>query len=271
MKSIFPFFSGGLAILLSAGLGSPVLTAQVATGVVVADAVVAEGTSGTRFVDVPVTLPGPARKTVQVDFRTAAGSAQAGVDFSSVSGTLTFAVGQARQVIRVPVIGDRVPEFNESFEVVLVRARGAEIADGRGTVLIQDSSPRLRVQAANLVFEADDGVGGALQFTVSLSAAHDQPVSVQFQTADGLWTPGLADGAKAGEDYVAATGSVTFAPGETQKTVPIQVLGDTKPEYDEMVRFFLFNGTGALLMVSDASADGFIAGKLGTPPGEFIP
>lgn len=242
----------------------------VPAGLAIGDVVVTEGTSGTRFVEVPVTLSAPAAKTVQVNFQTVAGSARAGSDFTAVSGTLSFAVGQTRQVIRVPIIGDRVPEFNESFEVVLQRARNATITDGRGSVLIQDSSPRLSVKAANSVMDADDGVGGTLLFTVSLSAAYDQPVTVQFQTADGLSTPGLADGAKAGEDYVAATGTLTFAPGETRKTISIRVLGDTTPEYDEMLRIFLFNATGALLMVSDASAEGYIYGKRGTPPGEFI-
>jgi len=243
---------------------------SVPTGFVVGDAVVAEGTSGTRFVEVPVTLPAPATKTVQVDFQTVAASARAGSDFTAVSGTLTFARGQSRQVVRVPIIGDRVPEFNESFDVVLQRARGAMIADGRGTVTIQDSSPRLKIAATNFVSDNDDGVGGTLQFAVTLSVPYDQPVTVQFQTADGLSTPGLADGAKAGEDYVSTTGTLTFLPGETRKTISVRVLGDSTPEYDEMMRVFLFNATNALLMVSDASAEGFIWGKRGTPPGEFV-
>lgn len=245
-------------------------TRCVPTGLAIGDVVVMEGTSGTKFVEVPVTLAAPATKTVQVDFQTVAGSARAGSDFTAVSGTLTFARGQTRQVVRVPIVGDRVPEFNESFEVVLQRARGATIADARGTVLIQDSAPRLSIKATTNAFDNDDGRSGTVAFTVSLSAAYDLPVTVQFQTADGLSTPGLAEGAKAGEDYVAATGTLRFAPGETTKTISIQVLGDTTLEHDEMFRIFLFNATGALLMVSDASADGFIFGKRGTPPGEFI-
>lgn len=242
----------------------------VPAGFVIGDAVVAEGRTGTKFVDVPVTLPAPATKSVQVDFQTVSASARAGSDFGAVSGTLTFARGQSRQVIRVPVFGDRVPEFNESFDVVLQRARGAAIADGRGTVTIQDSSPRLKIAAVNFVDNSLTGAGGTLQFTVSLSVAYDQPVTVQFQTGDGLSTPGLADGAKAGEDYVATAGTLTFAPGETTKTISVRVLGDSAPEYDEMLRVFLFNATGALLMVSDASAEGFIWGMRGGLPGEFV-
>lgn len=262
--------SGLLAVSLAVGLISSLGIAKASAGFAVADVTVTEGTSGTRVVEVPVTLAAPATKSVQVDFQTVAGSARGGSDYVTASGTLSFARGQVRQVARVSVIGDRVPEFNESFEVVLQRARGAAIADSRGTVLIRDSSPRLSVKAANIVVDADDGRGSTLQFTVSLSAAYDQAVTVQFQTADGLSTPGLADGARAGEDYVAATGTITFARGETQKTISVQVLGDTRPEYDEMLRLFLFNPIGAQLLVSDAMAEGYISGNLGTPPGEFI-
>lgn len=125
-------------------------TRCVPTGLAIGDVVVTEGTSGTKFVEVPVTRAAPATKTVQVDFQTVAGSARVGSDFTAVSGTLTF------------------------------------------------------------------------------------------------------------------------APGERTKTISIRVLGDTTPEHDEMFRIFLFNATGALLMASDAAAEGFIFGKRGTPPGEFI-
>jgi hypothetical protein len=63
-------------------------------------------------------------------------------------------------------------------------------------------------------------------FTVTLSAAYDEPVTVSFRTADG--TAKASDG-----DYVAKTGTLTFAPGETTKTITIEVKGDSKKEADE--------------------------------------
>jgi hypothetical protein len=59
-----------------------------------------------------------------------------------------------------------------------------------------------------------------------MSVAYDQPVAVSFQTANGTATTG--DG-----DYVARTGTLTFAPGEMTKTVTIDVKGDNKREADE--------------------------------------
>jgi aryl-phospho-beta-D-glucosidase BglC (GH1 family) len=58
----------------------------------------------------------------------------------------------------------------------------------------------------------------AVDFTVSLSAPSTQPVTLNYTTADGT--------AKAGVDYVASSGTVTFASGATSEIVPIQLLSD---------------------------------------------
>ncbi|MCM2258315.1 MAG: S8 family serine peptidase, partial [Vicinamibacteria bacterium] len=62
-------------------------------------------------------------------------------------------------------------------------------------------------------------------FTVTLSRAMSNPVTVQYATAD--------DSAVAGVDYVAASGTLTFAPGETSRTFGVTVNGDTAVEIDE--------------------------------------
>jgi hypothetical protein len=85
-------------------------------------------------------------------------------------------------------------------------------------------------------------------FTVTLSAPSDAPVTVNFATANGT--------AKAGEDYVAASGSLTFAPGETTRTITIQVKGDKKRESNESFFVNLSGPTGAFLL--DAQGLGVI-------------
>jgi hypothetical protein len=62
-------------------------------------------------------------------------------------------------------------------------------------------------------------------FTVTLSAAYDQTVTMSFRTVDG--TAKTSD-----QDYVAQTGTLTFKPGETTKTITIEVKGDSKKEAD---------------------------------------
>jgi hypothetical protein len=70
-------------------------------------------------------------------------------------------------------------------------------------------------------------------FTVALSAAYDQAVTMSFHTVDGT--------AKTGDnDYVARTGTLTFNPGETTKTITIVVNGDNKKEADGYFYLDLF-------------------------------
>jgi hypothetical protein len=77
--------------------------------------------------------------------------------------------------------------------------------------------------------EGDSGIT-YFAFTVSLSSVSDQPVSVNYATADG--TAKVSD-----KDYVATSGTLTFAPGEWSKTILVQVKGDKKKEANET--FFL--------------------------------
>jgi hypothetical protein len=73
-------------------------------------------------------------------------------------------------------------------------------------------------------------------FTVTLSAATDVPVTVSYATADGSATTGNSD-------YVARTGTLTFVPGETTKTITIAVKGDSKKEADEYFYLDLFGNS----------------------------
>src|SRR5262245_10615584 len=84
------------------------------------------------------------------------------------------------------------------------------------------------------VKEGDAGTTAAV-FTVTLSRRSSRTVTVGYATSDG--SARLAD-----RDYVAASGTLTFAPGQTRKTVTVAVNGDTEPERDED---FFVNLSGA--------------------------
>src|SRR6185503_10802218 len=86
------------------------------------------------------------------------------------------------------------------------------------------------------VKEGGSGAVTSFTFTVRLSAPSDSTVTVQYATQDG--------GATAGSDYKATSGTLTFAPGETTKTVTVTVYGDTTKEYDEYFYLNLSNVTG---------------------------
>ena len=81
-------------------------------------------------------------------------------------------------------------------------------------------------------------------FTVTLSAAYDQAVTMSFRTVDGS--------AKTSDsDYVAKTGTLTFAPGETTKTITIEVKGDSKREANETFYLDLFGNSGNSLFTKN--------------------
>ena len=87
-----------------------------------------------------------------------------------------------------------------------------------------------------------------MTFTVTLSAAAAGPVTVAYSTADGTAT--------SGSDYVAASGSLTFAAGETSKTIQVKVKGDKAAEGNETFTVRLANAAGAT--IADGSATGTV-------------
>ena len=99
------------------------------------------------------------------------------------------------------------------------------------------------------VADAAANEGGALAFAVTLDAAAGSEVTVDWATADGTAT--------AGSDYTAASGTLSFAAGETSKTVTVEALADTAAEGDETFTLTLSNAVGATL--GDAQATGTVA------------
>jgi probable HAF family extracellular repeat protein len=97
-----------------------------------------EGRSGTTVFTFTVTLSAATSAPVTVNFATANGSAAAGSDYQSQSGTLAFAAGQTTATISIVVNGDRKRESDETFFVNLSSAQGASILDGQGKGTIQD-------------------------------------------------------------------------------------------------------------------------------------
>src|SRR5262249_8777523 len=154
-----------------------------------------------------------------VHYATADGSALAGSDYTAGSGDVTVAAGKTSQTFTVAVLGDRLPEPTESFAVNLSGpSSNALVADDQGVVTILDNEPRIFINDVSGREGNGNGKNSTTQFTfaVTLSVPYDQAVTVRFATADG--TAKVSD-----SDYVAASGTLTFAPGETSKTITISV------------------------------------------------
>jgi hypothetical protein len=87
---------------------------------------------------VPVTLSGPSGSTVTVDFATADGTATAGTDYLSSTGTLTFAPGVLTQNVTISVVSDLADEADETVFVNLTNPVGGTIGDAQGVGTITD-------------------------------------------------------------------------------------------------------------------------------------
>jgi probable HAF family extracellular repeat protein len=193
---------------------------------------VTEGNGGTRAATFTVTLSATSTRTISVAYATSNGTSAAGSDYQAASGTLTFAPGETSKTITVLVNGDRLGESNETFAVNLTSPTNATIADGQGQVTIVDDEPRISISDVTRS-EGRRNKTTLFTFTVTLSAAYDQPVTMSYATANGTATT-------SDNDYIARTGTLTFAPGETSKTITIDVKGDSKKEANETFYLDLF-------------------------------
>src|SRR5437764_880447 len=91
-----------------------------------------------------------------------------------------------------------------------------------------------------------EGNAGTARFPVSLSAPSGLPTTVSFATTDGT--------AHAGSDYVARSGTVTFAPGETVEQVSVPVVDDAVHEDTEGFALSLSSPVGATLGTAQGQA-----------------
>ena len=214
------------------------------------DLSVTEGQSGTVNATFNVTLSISSSETVTVQYATANGTATAPGDYLAASGTLTFQPGETSQTIMVSVKGDTTFEPNETFYVNLSNAScNATIADSQGiaTIVGDDNQPSMAITDVTKV----EGLSGttAFTFTVSLSNSSYQTVTVNYRTADGT--------AKAPGDYTAISlTKLSFAPGETSKSITVSVKGDKLREANET---FFVNLSGP---VNATLADGQGVGNI---------
>ncbi len=188
---------------------------------------------------------------VTVEVSTIDASAKAGSDYTTTSQVLTFAPGTTSKSFIVPVIGDRLFEPTETFKVSLGNATGAVISStlGTGTGTINDNDLQLFLSVADATLtEGDSGTSDAI-FNVTLSAACEANVTVNYATADGTATSGL--------DYTSSTGSIIIPAGQTSGSIRIPVIGDKVIETFE--KTFTLNLTNPLnASLTKTSATGII-------------
>src|SRR5678815_2406497 len=133
------------------------------------DGVAIEGDTGTTNMLFTVTLSQPALGSVTVNFDTSGNTAVENVDFTAVTGTLTFAPGSTVQTITIPVVGDLAVESTEQFFVTLSGPLDATIDNSQALGRILDNDIRTISIQDTTVIEADTGSTTNAVFTVTLS------------------------------------------------------------------------------------------------------
>ena len=204
---------------------------------------------GDGYVDLPVTLSAPSTNTVTADYTTADVSAAAftNADYTGVTGTLVFAPGQTLKTVRIELTDDTAVQLMDSFVLKLTGSpTNASIARAWTRISIVDNDTVVTtpdIYASDLTV---DETAGTVSLPVTLGKTHGQrsnsPVTVDYAV-----TSLTGDTATAGSDYTAATGTLTFAPGQSVKNIPVAITNDTTTEGAEHFHVVLSNPTGGEL------------------------
>lgn len=185
---------------------------------------------------------------LSVNFATGDGTAVAGQDYTSTSGTLNFANGETSKTFQVPITEDATTEPDETFTLSLT----APTLEGLGApshmlVTIQDRTTVPFVFMSNTsVVEGGPGTTTQALFNLTLSAATGRTISVNYATSNGT-AFGSASCGDQGADYESLSGSFTFQPGQFTTVIPVKVCGDTSAEANEVFAVNLSNASNATL------------------------
>jgi hypothetical protein len=175
-----------------------------------------------------LTLSEPVRTPERVFITTSPGTATYGSDYFAPARTqILFSPGETRQMFSIATFRDSVSR-NEGIETFQVIASPATSALGIRSVWVRiddyQQPPLISVSDVSIV-EGNSGTTRAT-FAVTLSGASSRPIAIAYATRDGSAT--VVD-----NDYTTASGTLTFSPGETVKSVIVSVNGDRKAEQDE--------------------------------------
>jgi len=262
-----------VVITLGAGTAGDVITQNSAEGTILNDdaafnivagqSELAEGHDGTTTFTFTVQRSGDTSGSASVNWRL--GSLQAGLaDFASAdllgdngglpSGSLVFADGESSKTITVLVNGDTQIEGNETFELVLGNAVGAQTQTGSASSTIVNDDASVSIAATDASKAEGNSGTTAFTFTITRSGSLDQPKTVDWTVVGSGSHP--ADG----NDFpfgVLPSGSLVLPAGQASVTLTINVRGDVLAEYDEGFSVVLSNPSSGLV-IDQASADGLI-------------
>ena len=188
-----------------------------------------------------------------VSYATADGTAGAPGDYGATSATVTFAPGQTQRTVSVAIVDDALEEQAESFAVTLSAPTGGAAlgvpATTTVTIAANDEVARtLRFAAATASVPEQSGPA---VLTVQRTGSPSGAVSVKFNTESG--TAGVLS------DFLFTDGTLTFADGETSKTISVPIVDDSAVDPGETFRVLLSAPTGNAALGTPSEATVTIA------------
>ncbi|MBS1797774.1 MAG: hypothetical protein JSS81_28390, partial [Acidobacteria bacterium] len=198
---------------------------------------------------ITVTRTGAVDNAVGVDYATVPGgtanpgaACTAGVDYVATAGTLSFAGGETSKSFTVTVCPDAVFEGDETVDLLLsTPTGGAALGTPNAAVLtITDNDPQPSVQFSAPAYSVGEA-GPTATITVTRTGAAGNLVTVDYATGGGTATAG---GCAPGVDYIATSGTLSFAPGEISKPIGVTICNDSVYESNQTFGLTLTNPTG---------------------------
>ena len=211
-----------------------------------------EGNVGTTNLVFRFRLQPACRLPVSVNFTTEDVAAMSGIDYVATNGTVLFAAGSTNAQAEVPVLGDRLDEPVEVFNLRFSSLTNATVLVNsvRGAILDNDPSPTFSLNNVT-VTEGPAGTQTNAVFEVRLSAPSALQASVDYETRAASPGDSASKPASAGNDFEPVSGSLLFPPGTTNQTVVVSVLGDRFYEPTETFALGLTNAVNAGLPHSE--------------------
>ncbi|MDZ4323871.1 MAG: Calx-beta domain-containing protein, partial [Pseudomonas sp.] len=189
-----------------------------------------------------VTRSGDTTAAATIQVATSGGTATAGVgnDYTAVSQTLSFAAGETSKTVSVAINNDTLSEGDETVGVAISNASAGTIQTGTATSTILANDNTFWYLGGNTFTAISEGAGNLI-FSVVRTGDTATAASIHVATSGGTAT--------AGSDYTALADTVlSFAPGETVKTVLVPLIDDMLSEGVESVGIAISNASVGTIM-----------------------
>jgi hypothetical protein len=200
--------------------------------------------AGAGTASITVSRTGNSQGTASVRYATSDGTARAGVDYTAATATLNFANGETSKSFNVTLLNNPAAAGSTTVNLTLSAPVGATLGTQTTAVLTITRAPG-GLQFSAATFTAAQSAG-TTTVTVTRTGGTQGAVSVHYATSDGT--------ARAGTDYTAAMGTLSFANGETSKSFTVSLTNDLTADGNRTVNLTLSSPTGGATLATPAAA-----------------